>query len=608
MKEALKVPIRRYLIPVVTTLAGCVISLTAFSAVRIWDRQEMRHDFEIAAENRYGALKREVDFNLYALLSLHAFIRHEETITTTKVTREGFHSYLEPIITRFKSIQAFEWIPRVPDAERRSYEERGMRGGGRDFQITEFDADGVMTTSASREEYFPVYFVEPYKGNERALGFDLASNPVRREVLEHVRDTGKMSATARIKLVQEKGERFGFLVFVPLYRMGGATDSVAARRESLKGFSLAVFRVGDILEDSLSYLKEEEVDIYLYDHTAPEGENFLYHHTSRTSQKETRQEGIKESSPDSGIEYARTLDVAGREWLFRCRPTPAFIAASNTGRPLGVLVGGLLFTGLLASYLASGIRRTERIEAIITERTHQLYEAQEELVRREKLIILGQLAGGVGNELRNPLGVMTNAVFFLKNTITGADATVREYLDIITIEIRNSNRIISDFFDFFRTHSPNTKSVQSHTLMTECLEKCAVPDNVAIIADVSASLPSLKVDPVQIMQVFQNLIANAVQAMPTGGVLQIVAHLVDNVKETGTFIELSFTDTGEGIVPENMNKIFQPLFSTKSRGIGLGLPITKNLVEANGGRIEVASEQGKQTTFTVVLPVQGGEE
>lgn len=250
--------------------------------------------------------------------------------------------------------------------------------------------------------------------------------------------------------------------------------------------------------------------------------------------------------------------------------------------------------------------------------TDSLQEAQEELLHREKLAMLGQLAGGVGNELRNPLGVMNNAVFFLKDALSGSDETVTEYLDVIKNEIDNSHRIISDFIDFFRTKTPLPKPVPVHDLLSACLEKCAIPADVTVTTDLLETFPLFNVDPVQIMQVFQNLITNAVQAMPQGGSLRISARNVSslepgvssfnprpetrNLQHEGDFIEIAIEDCGPGIAPENMERIFQPLFSTKSRGIGLGLPISKNLVEANGGRIEVASESGKGTVFTVSLP------
>jgi signal transduction histidine kinase len=255
--------------------------------------------------------------------------------------------------------------------------------------------------------------------------------------------------------------------------------------------------------------------------------------------------------------------------------------------------------------------------------TESLCDAQEELVRKEKLSILGQLSGSVGHELRNPLGVMSNAVYFLQMVLVEADETTKEYLGIIKHEIDNSQRIITDLLDFARTKTPQTKAVTARELVNESLGRCTIPENVELRTELPETLPLLKVDPLQMGQVLQNLITNGVQAMPNGGSVRIAARLAGAglvparvqegqpqglpLQETGDFIEISVADSGEGIAPENMKKLFQPLFTTKAKGIGLGLVVCKNLVEANGGRIEVESAVGQGTTFTVMLPVEGGE-
>ncbi len=168
----------------------------------------------------------------------------------------------------------------------------------------------------------------------------------------------------------------------------------------------------------------------------------------------------------------------------------------------------------------------EQLERKVAERTRQLLEAQEELVRKEKLAILGQLAGSVGHELRNPLGVMNNAVYFLNTVMAGGDETVIEYLEIIKHEIENSERIITDLLDFARTKTPRKMAVMVGGLMEESLKRCALPENVDIQSDIPDNLPLLNVDPLQMQQVFQNLISNAVQAMPEGGTLSIGARLL----------------------------------------------------------------------------------
>jgi PAS domain S-box-containing protein len=262
------------------------------------------------------------------------------------------------------------------------------------------------------------------------------------------------------------------------------------------------------------------------------------------------------------------------------------------------------------------LRLNEELETKVEERTSQLLEVQEELVRKEKLSILGQLSGSVGHELRNPLGVMSNALYFLKMVLAEADETVKEYLDIIRREIDNSLRIITDLLDFARTKAPRITVMTVRELTDKSLGRCSIPEKVDLQIEIPDDLFLLRVDPLQMEQVLQNLIMNAVQAMPDGGTLRIAARPAraihesprqNSTHEPADFVEIIVTDTGEGISSENMKKLFQPLFTTKAKGIGLGLVVCRNLVENNGGRIEVESEPGKGTTFTMVLPVEKGK-
>jgi signal transduction histidine kinase len=234
---------------------------------------------------------------------------------------------------------------------------------------------------------------------------------------------------------------------------------------------------------------------------------------------------------------------------------------------------------------------------------HERKRAQEELVRSEKLSMLGLIAGGMGNELRNPLGVMNNAVFYLKSIMPDADENVREYLNIIKQEIDNSLQIISDLHDFSRLKPPAISSISAPELVKQCLEKCSIPENVTVKLDLPATLPSVMADSLQMGKILQNIITNAVQAMPDGGALRIAARQPD-----ADYMEISIADTGEGISAENLSKLFEPLFTTRSRGIGLGLALSKKYAEANGSRIEVESELGKGATFSILLPVEESDE
>ena len=230
----------------------------------------------------------------------------------------------------------------------------------------------------------------------------------------------------------------------------------------------------------------------------------------------------------------------------------------------------------------------------------QLHATQEELVSKERLAMLGQVAGSVGHELRNPLGVMSNAVYFLQTTLEGADASVKEYLGIIRDEIAGSERIVAVLMDAVRTRPPELATHGVGELIEQVLVKSAIPSSVIISQHIPATLPAVRVDAAQMQRVFDNLIANAIDAMPEGGRLEITA--VENESQ-GT-ITISVRDTGSGITVENMARLFEPLFTTRARGIGLGLVVVKNLVEANGGSIEVQSEAGKGTVFSITLPCE----
>lgn len=273
---------------------------------------------------------------------------------------------------------------------------------------------------------------------------------------------------------------------------------------------------------------------------------------------------------------------------------------------------GLLVVGLLAVLLSElreevGRRKaaedaarklSEELEVKVQERTKQLLEIQEELVHKEKLAVLGQVADTVGHELRNPLGVMNNAVYYLQATLAGTDESVSEYLDILTEEIADAERIVSDLLDAVRTKPPQPDQVDIAEAIALALRKCNVPPSISVRLNIPQALPAVRVDPMHLHQVLWNLIINAVEAMPQGGVLEI-ASMPDTQEGT---VSISIGDTGAGIAPEQQAMVFQPLFTTKTRHIGLGLVVVKNLMQANGGTIGMRSEPGKGSVFSVILP------
>jgi signal transduction histidine kinase len=183
------------------------------------------------------------------------------------------------------------------------------------------------------------------------------------------------------------------------------------------------------------------------------------------------------------------------------------------------------------------------------------------------------------------------------------DPEVKETLEIMEKEVAASERIIGSLLDFARVKPPLRRKVAVNQIFLEVLFGLKVPENIEVKGQFAESIPFLPGDPDQLEQVFKNTILNALQAMPDGGRLTIKSDARDR-----EWLTVSITDTGVGIAGENIEKIFEPLFTDKAKGIGLGMAITKTFVEGHGGTISVQSEIGKGTTFTIKLPALKKEE
>ena len=363
---------KRHIVPAAAVFFGIAITWMAFAMVSSWEREVLKVSFEQAAKNRIETIQREIDFDLQLLLSLKAFYDSSD-----EVDRSEFRTFTHPLLSLHPSVQAVEWIPRVPRDDRSRCEAAALADGLPDFRITERDAQGKMQSASERPEYYPVYFVEPYKGNEVALGFDLGSNAVRRKALEEARDRGAMVASGRVTLVQETTGQYGALVFAPVYRKGLADNLADSPRDALQGFVLGAFRIGNMVEQSLSYLTPEGIDLTLHDQSAPEAESLL---CSRLSPPTAAAPGfINRLLPEISFEYAGNLQFADRGWRITLRSTPDFAALRRSTHPWEILAGGLLLTALLAGYLIVHKRNEDALRES-EEKYRQLFDMESDAV------------------------------------------------------------------------------------------------------------------------------------------------------------------------------------------------------------------------------------
>jgi len=230
--------------------------------------------------------------------------------------------------------------------------------------------------------------------------------------------------------------------------------------------------------------------------------------------------------------------------------------------------------------------------------------AEEERLKLEKLASIGELATMVGHDLRNPLQSIKNATYVLNNELQRLDSSTSiprktmKMLQTINDAISYADKIIRDLQDFSGTKRPKLEKNNINAIVKEVLSRVKTPKNVELIMKLGC-LPEIEVDKDMIERVFLNLATNGAQAMEKKGGLLIVS-----TKETKNFVEVSFKDTGIGIPEESMEKLFTPFFTTRAKGMGMGLTTCKKLIDSHGGSIETESEEGKGSTFTVKLPLQ----
>ena len=351
-------------------IIGILLTLFLFQDIRKKEWEHTRGVFKQRVDPLVQAIKSRIASDLEILHAIHSLYAASDL-----VERDEFRAFTRGALTRKASIHALEWIPRLPDHQRDQYVTQARKQGFPDYQIRELDAQGQLVKAARRDEYYPVYFLEPHAGNEKAFGFDLASSLQRRKAIDQATESGTFAATSLVKLVQEKGKQFGLLVFLPVYPKGHHPTNAYEREQSLSGFVLGVFRVRDLIEVAVGGLKSPGVAFRVLDKSAVPGERLLY-------ASDLRQEALvddpltsENSLPEAALTSDAALDMAGRKWELKFFTTPAFFSTTRSSEAYLVITLGFLFTSLLGGFLLMVSGRAERTEQIVVERTASYTEA-----------------------------------------------------------------------------------------------------------------------------------------------------------------------------------------------------------------------------------------
>lgn len=271
---------------------------------------------------------------------------------------------------------------------------------------------------------------------------------------------------------------------------------------------------------------------------------------------------------------------------------------------LFLLIGGM--TGVLIEMERSQRQRYQNALVRLDEshqklkaQTEVLFQTEEQLRRADRLSALGELSAGMAHEIRNPLGSIKGAAEILKDDY-GPDAPQHEFIEILLKETDRLNKIVQEFLSFARPKPPELREEDINELLESVLALTAQPARKAGISvekRLDHTIGKWNLDSDLLKQAFLNLVLNSIQAMPEGGTLTVESARRDDR------IEVKIVDTGMGISTDNRKRLFSPFFTTKKDGTGLGLAITYRIIQNHRGTIDVASEPGKGSTFTITIPV-----
>ncbi|WP_421865545.1 CHASE domain-containing protein [Motiliproteus sp.] len=338
------------------------VTLSGATAYLVNQAEERTIASEFQADIIEGGelLKRELLTNFETLHSLSILFGQAQAPGLAR-----FRDVSREILSRHPNIQALEWIPKVPHHQKERVVE-AMRRHIPGYEFTQRNSQGFMVPVEERSVYYPVYYLEPLLGNETALGFDLGSSPTRINSLNQSIQTASPLATSSINLIQGGEQQKGFLAVLPIFN--GMPATVKGRQDNIKGFVLGVFRIGDIVNSSLSADKRSEFHIQLIDTTVPDQPELLF------------STDPKGSNPYPRIAFQRELPAMwGRNWIIQASPSSAYVSQRSDNFGLFLSMAGLIFTCLIALYVYFTARHASIVEERVREKTLALNQANQDL-------------------------------------------------------------------------------------------------------------------------------------------------------------------------------------------------------------------------------------
>ena len=607
---------RRRTVAAPLALMGALV-VVFFVHVSGWERRRIAFEFRARAATIVDAMRHKLDQALEVVLGLRDLYASVPELPTN-----GFHAFTAPALGRHPGLQALSWNPLVPAADRARFEaaaaaaDPGFRG------VTERAPDGSVTAAGARDHYVVVRHIAPLAGNEPAVGYDIASEPVRAATLRDAMGRRRLSVTAPLRLVQERGHQLGVLACAPVY----ADRAAAARGEApLRGFATGVLRIGDIIEAAIASVERSGVAVRVHDARAG---TLVFGATTADDPSPAR------AFPELALGH--TLDVGGRPWRVECAPTTQFLELAGSWRAWTALATGLSVTALLGAFLLATTGRAVVLDRLRRERLAALAAANARLAREvagrqhaeqaldrkehelrhaQKMEAMGRLAGGVAHDFNNLLTPILGYAHLLEASLGPEDSRTLDVRQIAGAADRAA-RLTRQLLAFSRKDVVQPRPVVLNGVLGELRHLLArvLREDIELRCTLADAPWPVLADPGQVSQVIMNLVLNARDALPKGGVLTIETRN-EVVAATpggdgaggpppGAWVLLAVRDTGVGMSTAVQARLFEPFFTTKEvgKGTGLGLSTVYGIVTRAGGHIAVESAEGRGSAFRLYWP------
>ncbi len=584
---------RRHWLTILILLVGTLASLLAAWQLANADQERSEARFHSLAQSAVTAVDNKMDMQIALLRGAAGLFNASGT-----VSQEQFRAYVDRLRLErnHPGVLGIGFAAFAPT-------QVGIQSAAKASSAQGLDV--AWWPAGERDNYSAILRLEPLnRRNRAALGFDMMSEPTRREAMVRAGRNMRSAMSGKVLLVQEidKQKQPGFLIYTPLARK--------SQDGGFRGWVYSPLRGFDLFGSLFSGRDFEAVEIAVFD-GEPSPENVLY--------------GSPALRENPRHQMFAPLEVAGRTLTLRIATSPQYDTSAPLALSIVVAAAGLLITILFAGLVAQRERTMGRIERQVDERTRQLRDAnrqvrseaearsaaEAQLHQIQKMESIGQLTGGIAHDFNNMLAVVIGNLDLAQRT-PDDPKRVQRLIEHARRGAKRAAELTHRLLAFARRQTLIPTYVHAGVLIEDMLEmvRRSIGTSVVLQTDLAADLWTIHVDAAQLESAVLNLAVNARDAMPDGGTLDI--RTSNAVREptgepdaaSGEFVMICVTDSGEGMSEEVRRRAFEPFFTTKGvgQGTGLGLSQVYGFAQQSGGFMEIQSAEGKGTTVSIALP------